>query len=214
MSKVHSMQEIRNNGSLPMVKKPIAKEGRDATLAANMLAASVVAFVINQSGSWTRFAHQVIGLTTDGRTAYMGTMRDWLKDMRKRNAESFAADPANPTKEDTKEAAGRVASATTQVSNLNTIAEAFNGQATVEGLLTFVAAAQRVPVHTIGLDDCKFEMIRRYAVSMTGSKAGRTRDPWCVKFAKWAEKNAPSADDAEGVAAFKAVIDAFNATQE
>ncbi len=210
----HSMATIARTGSLPMVKKPIPKEGRDATLAANMLAASVVAFVIGQAGSWRSFAVQVIGLTTDGRTAYMNTMRDWLKDMRKRNAESFAADPANPTKEDTKEAGRRIASATAQVSNLNTIADAFNGAGTVEGLLTFVAAAQRVPAHTLSLGDCSFEMIRKYAVSLQKSKLGRTADTWQVKFAKWIEKNPPAADDVEGQAAYKTIVDTFNAMQE
>ena len=211
---IHSMQTIANTGSLPMVKKPVPAQGRDAILAANMLAASVVAYVIGQAGSWRGFAIEIIGLTTDGRTAYMATMRDWLKDMKKRNAASMAVDPENPTKDDSKAAAKRVASATVQISNLNTIAECFNGQGTIEGLCAFVATAQRVPPHTVSLGDCSFEMMRQYAVSMKTSKAGRTADTWCIKFAKWAEKNAPAADDIEGLAAFKAVIDAFNATQE
>ncbi len=210
----HSMQTIARTGSLPMVKKPVPAQGRDAILAANMLAASVVAYAIGQAGSWRGFAVQVIGLTTDGRTAYMATMRDWLKDMKKRNAESMAADPSNPSKDDAKEAAKRVASATVQISNLNTIAEAFNGQGTVEGLCAFVATKQRVAPSTVGLGDCSFEMMRQYAVSLKASKAGRTADTWCVKFAKWIEKNPPADDDTEGQAVYALMVKAFNDTQE
>ena len=192
---MHAMQQIASTGSTPVTRTPVSTIGLDAKMIGNNLANEVIATVYMQASPWHGFAVRLIAMPNDARAQFLAATEAWLKDMRKRNSESIAAvdrtGKPDPTKSDTKRAGALVNSATVQVSKLRTIASAFAGAATVEGLIEHAKLHGRVK-GTITLDDIGFEVMVEDSRLFSKSKAGRPTDAWVVKLSKWLDKNPPA----------------------
>lgn len=186
---VHSMQKIAESGSQPMKKADLPVEGLDARMMAATLVASVMAHVQTDHKVWHGFAVQLINGTTDFRAAYTKGMKEQLRDLRKQNAAAFgtiAKDGSpDPTQNEVKMAGKLVSTATQYVTKLNNIANAFNGAATVEGLIHEVAEMRNVRPEGITLDSIGFTLMAEYAAKFSSSVAGRKADPFLVKLGKW-----------------------------
>lgn len=199
MNQVHALQTISETGSRPMTKATIPAEGTDARMQGSTLCAEVMA-AIKGPAPWRGFAIRIINMTVDARSAFLKAMKAELTDLRKRNSEAIANlakdGTPDPSKEDTKLARQRVASATVEASKLQTIAVAFNGAATVEGLIEHAASTGRVKGSTITLDQVGYEVIVEYSRQFRESTAGRKADPFIVKVGKWLDQNKPN-DDAD-----------------
>lgn len=175
--------------SEPMRKPEIPTAGTDARMLANTLAAEVMAHAQVDSKVWLRFAWRIIDGTTDMRAQFVTTLDEMLKDMRRVNAEAGAAlgEDGKPdvNKSDTKQASQRVNTAMVNVSCLRTIANAFNGAATIDGLLTHACESMRLKLGECTQDQVGWVVIVEYARTFSASKAGRKADPFLTKLAKW-----------------------------
>lgn len=196
--------------STPMQGSIIHAAGTDARMAANTLAAEVMAHAQMDRKVWLRFAWRVIDGTTDMRAQFEKTLESMIKDMRKANAEAGAVlgkdGKPDVSKTDTKQAAKRVNSALVNVSCLRTIGKAFNGAATVEGLLAHAAESMRCKVGDVTREQVGFDVIVEYARLFSESKAGRKADPFLTKLAKWLDSaGKPAEDNAIDMAHWQAV---------
>lgn len=216
----HAMQEIATSGSLPMRKQDIPAEGMDARMKAALLVTSVMAHVQMDSKVWHGFAVQLINGTTDFRAAYIKGMKAQLGEMRKQNAEAFGTlakdGTPDPTKSEIKLAGKIVSTATQYISKLNNIANAFNGAATVEGLIHEVAETRKVRPEGITLDSIGFTLIADYAQKFSKSEAGRKSDPFLVKLGKWLDtigKAAAEGGDDAAKAQYEQVLALVNKLQ-
>lgn len=175
--------------SEPMRSAPLQVVGTDARMLANTLAAEVVAHAQMDSKVWLRFAWRLINATTDMRAQFVKTLDEMLKDMRRVNAEAGAAlgkdGKPDVSKSDTKQASQRVNTAMVNVSCLRTIANAFNGAATIDGLLTHACESMRLKLGECTQDQVGWVVIVEYARTFSASKAGRKADPFLTKLAKW-----------------------------
>lgn len=200
VTRVTPEQEILETGAKPLTKATIPAQPMDSRMRAAVLVSSVMAHVVQDSSFWHRAAVQLIQGETDFRAAFVKTMSEQLKDVKRRNAEAFGTvdkdGKPDPTKGETKLAGSRVQSATVQVSKLTTIAKAFNAGATLEGLLTHFAEQHKVPVKQVTLDAIGYEPIVEYARKFSEAKAGRKPDAWLVKFGKWLDSAGKVGDDA------------------
>ncbi len=173
----------------------------DARMQANTLAAEVVAHAQMDSKVWLRFAWRLINGTTDMRAQFVKVLDDMLKDMRKNNAEAGAVlgkdGKPDVSKGDTKQASQRVNTAMVQVSCLRTIANAFNGAATIDGLLAHACESMRLKPGECTQDQVGWVVIVEYARLFSASKAGRKADPFLTKLAKWLDSAGKPAEDNE-----------------
>lgn len=216
----HAMQTIATSGSRPMQKQLIPSEGMDARMKAQLLVASVMAHVQTDAKVWQGFALQLIRGTTDFRAAYLKGMKEQLQDLRKQNANAFGTvakdGTPDPTKSEVKMAGKLVSTATQYVSKLNTIANAFNGAATAEGLIHHVAEQRKVKPEGITLESLGFTLIADYAAQFSDSKAGRKADPFIVKLGKWMDtigKAAAEGGDDTAKAQYEQVLALVNKLQ-
>ena len=175
--------------SEPMRKPEIQTVGTDARMLANTLAAEVVAHAQLDGKVWLRFAWRLINATTDMRAQFVKTLDEMLKDMRRVNAEAGAAlgkdGKPDVSKSDTKQASQRVNTAMVNVSCLRTIANAFNGAATIDGLLTHACESMRLKLGECTQDQVGWSVIVEYARTFSTAKAGRKADPFLTKLSKW-----------------------------
>jgi len=161
----------------------------DAKMMANTLAAEVVAHAQMDSKVWLRFAWRLINATTEMRAQFVKTLDEMLKDMRRVNAEAGAAldkdGKPDVSKSGTKQASQRVNTAMVNVSCLRTIANAFNGAATIDGLLTHACESMRLKLGECTQDQVGWVVIVEYARTFSTAKAGRKADPFLTKLTKW-----------------------------
>lgn len=167
----HHMAAIAAGGLTPMKKAPIFNEGRDARVDGNMLAQQTIALARTQDQTWQNIAWSIIGLTTDGRAAYITALDKNLRAMKDEVEEFHSMEQ--------KAARKLVNSATVNISRCRTIANAFNGGASSDGM----KAHYNVDDPT-GLG---FIMIYNYAQTFSKSAAGRKPDLLLVKLGKWIE---------------------------
>lgn len=175
----------------------------DDRAAGNLLAAEVMARVRQQAHDWHGYAVRVIGFTIEAREAFLQAIKADIKDIKAKNVIGT---------QDAKAAARLVNSATTNVSELTTIAKAFNGGASVDGLRQW--ARKTINGTDTGpmpkLDQIGKDLIVAYARTFSESKAGRKADTWAVKLGKFLERNLPSDDDTAGRAQYDAVVKLYN----
>lgn len=215
----HAMQTIAASGSTPMKAQPLPTVGSDVKSVANTLANEVIAQAMAVSTTWKGFALRIIALPTDGRTQFITSIDAWLKGIRKGTAETMGSMTSDgkpdPTKEDTRLAGKRVASATVEVSKLRKIAQAWNAGGSTEGLVDYVRRVQRAPNFTeADLPNLGYEVVVEYARTFSESTAGRKADPWIVKLSKWMEKNPVPADDPKAALLAKLITDAVTAASK
>jgi hypothetical protein len=220
MSKVHmiaaaagSMAAIADGGMTPIVKDSTHADGKKvATFAdrtnASILAAEVMAQVMAQDNVWRGYAMRIIGMSIEGRAAFVEIIGSTLKDTKKRNTLDGAVEA--------KAAAKRVASATVEVSKLRTVAMAFNAGASLDGLRQYAWETTGKGVNSSGnptlpeVEHIGYTVLVEYARTFSDSKAGRKADTWAQKFAKFLERNQPAEDDAVAVAQYDAAVKLSN----
>lgn len=198
--------------SEPMRKPEIPVAGTDARMAANTLAAEVMAHAQIDAQVWLRFGWRLIEGTTDMRAQFVKVLDEMLKDMRRVNAEAGAAldkgGKPDVSKSDIKQAASRVKVASVNVSCLRTIANAFNGAATIDDMLNHACKSMRVPVGSCTQEQIGWVVMVEYARTFSESKAGRKADPFLTKLAKWLDSAGKVAEDNETeLAQWKAVAE-------
>jgi hypothetical protein len=209
----HSLAKIERIRALPMVKEFIPAAGRDAMMAASALAAEVLAHASVSGNAWGAYAWRVIDMTTDAREHFLKLLSKQHKDEK----ENFVRESGRDVKDkDAMKLAGKVvASNTTQLSNLRTIATACDMPAWSEdGLYRFVGELKGMSPDMVEQDDIKFNHLFLYARQVKGSAGSRTKDAWMTKLSKWLEKNRPAEDDEEGQAGFIAIVETYNAQVE
>jgi hypothetical protein len=183
----------------PMKAEPIRKVGLDANMAVTVLVGEVMAHLRTTHQPWRNFALRVIALTTDGREAFMKQCKSQLKEMKENNIIG---------NQDKKQAAKAVASATVELSRLNSLARAFNKGATIEGLCQFTANSLGVAM--VIIDDVSWFKMWQYAATFSTGKAGRPSKPWLVKLGDWLEDNPAPTDDEQQLAAYNAMLALYN----
>ena len=202
----HPLSVIADGAMVPVAKRDEERDKRIAVgldiTAGNTLANEVMAFTRGSAVSWYGFAKRLIGLTHEGRAQFIKALDADLKAMR-------VANRAGETKEDKAAANKRVASATVQCSRLRTIAKAFNGAASVSGLIGFVAAQMHVSPDGLKLEDCSYVFIYDYAKTFNGTKA-RAQQDWLAKLGKWLDNNPVDETDDEMVKARNAIVSEYN----
>lgn len=171
--KEHPAQTIATMGALPFTKQPTPAEGTDARMQASLLTAETMALIKGQSIQWHAVAWKIIGMTTDGRAAYVKMLDKELAALRE------SVENHETLNYDEKAARKLVASATTKASECRTIANAFNGSANKEGLAEYF--------HVSDPENLNFQMILEYARTFNKSAAGRKPDTLLVKLGKWIE---------------------------
>lgn len=218
--KVHTIGGIKPNADVytaePMRKADLPTIGMDAKMQGSMLANEVFAECIGEGNKWKGYADRVVRGTTDFRMAFIDAIDKQLKEWRKRNAAVGAsmnsAGAIVPNNDQTKRAAKLVASATVQVSNLRTIARAFNGAASIEGLILYVQETRGTKPK--GLDEVAFYLMREYAATFKETKAGAPKHTWVENFTKFLETRKPDEDDAEGIKAYTKALALLNSMKE
>lgn len=210
--KPHALQGIAESGAGPVQKQQPATIGLDAKMAGSMLANEVFAECIGEGNKWKCYADRVVNGTVDFRMAFIDAIDKQLKEWRKRNAalgaELDKTGAIAPNKDQQKRAAKLVASATVQVSNLRTIARAFNGAASIEGLILYVQETRGTKPK--GLDEVAFYLMREYAATFKETKAGAPKHTWLDNFTKFVETRKPDEDDAEGIVAYGKAVALLN----
>lgn len=213
-----SMGAIADSGSVPIRKRDIPTIPLDSKMLGNNLANRVIAQLKLETFSWHAIALEVIAADIEARAQFILTLDADLKAMRTATAESMGSvdkhGKANPSKEETKLAGKRVASATNRTSVMRGIAYAWNNGGDTVGLFAHVAEVQRLtPAQRdmLTLADCGLALIYEYAKKFTASKAGPKPKPWLDKLNKWLEENKGREDDAQDQA-YRDVVLAFVAT--
>lgn len=172
----------------------------DDRMAGNLLAQEAWATVRTQANVLHALALKAIrGLTVEGREAFIKAVDGLKKDTR--NAHEGA---------DSKLIAKRVNSATTRVSELRTIAKAWNSGATEQGCVDYVAGTMRANAGQVTIEDIGFHTIVEYARLFSESKAGRKPDTYAQKVSKFLERTKPEEGDERGGALYDALVAIYN----
>lgn len=195
-----SMGTIADEARTQVTKSEIPAGGLDQRMVANNLANRVIATVRQDSkGVWRRFALEVVSLATDGRVQFLKALKEWLNEARKVERQATVhtdkSGKPEPTKEESKAASARLASATVEVSKLMTIATAWNGQANEAGLVLFYT--ERTGRDAKMAEDVPYEWVVQYARTFTTSTAGRKAQPFLLRVAKMLETCKPRTGDGE-----------------
>jgi hypothetical protein len=195
IQKPGSMAAIADSGSLPITKQPLPAEGLDAKMQGNVLADEVMALATMDQNRWHRIAWTIIRMTTDARAAYLKAIKKRLSTAKEAVEEAHGEGAKNEQK--------MLRSATTQVSNCNTIANAFNAGATIEGLVEFHKVSDP--------ENLGFLKLVEYARTFSKATAGRKPDPLLVKLHKWLEANKKTTDTltAEDLAVLRELTDVY-----
>lgn len=179
-------------GATPITKATIASAGKDATLQAMSTVQEVLAHVKEDDRFWYNMGRRIIDGTTDYRAQFVKQLNSALKDMRAGNAQALDTSvntdgKPDPSKDARKQASKNVAAVSVNISRLRTLATAFNGAATVQGLIEFYVAQGKARSDGITLDHVSWTCMHQYAVTFGEGKAGRPAHTWLQKFGKWLE---------------------------
>lgn len=197
-----AMAKIVDEKREPLTKsepqdQPVSVDDR---MQGNNLANEAIAVTrseMKQRATWPEFGRRLRHLTAEGRKMFLSAVDQWLREFRKQEREAGA--PVNaegkpePTKAQGKLAGVVVSSATTELSKLRTIADAWNNQATDGGLLAFYAGmrdAKTVP----SADEVPHRYVYAYAASLRQAAAGRKMERFGIVMQKLLESRKPRED--------------------
>ena len=188
----HAMVTILEAGAKPMVSAPLPINSHSDRAAATILAAEVMAAAKGEQNTWRRLAWRVIDVNTETREAFIKALKADKAAMSKGQTEAGI---------DKKIASARTASFGVRLSQMTTIAKAFNAGATVSGLLDHVNSTLPGDKHARSEEDLRehlgFVVIYEYAKRFTGSAGSKVRKTWLENLGKWLEQNpAPEGDEA------------------
>jgi hypothetical protein len=208
VQKEHPLNAI-SVGALEGLKKDKGERDKNAQLQPERN--PVVAMVndmfarIKRDGSvWVGYARQIVAFTIEQRVMFVGLIDNELQIMRKANTFGESDDAK-------KQAAARVASAAVMVTRMRTIARAFNGAATVDGLCKYAWETSGKPADLKGkalmpsLDDIGLSVISEYAGLFSDAKAGAPKKTVYQRLEKWMKDTEVHAGDAKGQAIKDAV---------
>lgn len=171
MTKEHALASIERNRALPMTKAVIHGNSPDDRTTGKLFAQEIIALQVGQAVSWGQLAHRAFGMTIEARKVTVEQLDRWLKAKREETSEVTDVDDKTSKK--------RVASATTQLSNMRTIMGALNGGMTYETLAGYHKCNDP--------ENLGFAAIVEVARTFSASKAGRKPDTLLVKLGKWIE---------------------------
>jgi hypothetical protein len=188
----HAMAQIAAAGALPMQAKPLPINSHDDRATATIMAAEVMAAAKGEQNTWRGLAWRVIDVNTETREAFIKALKADKAAMSKGQTEAGI---------DKKIASARTASFGVRLSQMTTIAKAFNAGGTVAGLLDHVNSTLPGDKQARSEADLRehlgFVVIYEYAKRFTGSAGSKVRKTWLENLGKWLEQNpAPEGDDA------------------
>jgi len=179
---------------------------RDDTLAGMTLALEIIGTAMAQGNQWRNFALRCINLTHEARIAFLAAIKKEKAAMTKTQVDFGIGK---------KVAQQRTNSFATQISELNTIAKAWNAGATITGWREFVN--NTLPGDkTIGTDAEIVEFggyrtLVEYARAVVGkTKPGRPNKTWLEKVGKFLDENVPNEDDTAGTTLYQQLVTMFN----
>jgi hypothetical protein len=205
-SNEHALATIARTGSTPMKAQPLAVNTLDDRMVGNTLANEAIALAKTGVKPWLALAWRVIDCTVEARAVFIGAIKN----------EKAALTKAQTEHEfDGKYAKGNTNSFSVMLSRLQGVANAFNGGATLAGLVEYTNKQQANKAkHLVDVEDARanlgFEAIHAYAMTFVKSKAGRTPDAWLVTFGKFLERNKPVEGDAVAEAQYLATVKHYN----
>ena len=187
----HALVTIMQSGSKPMQAKPLPINSHDDRAVATMLAAEVLAAAKGEQNTWRRLAWRVIDVNTETREAFIKALKADKVAMTKGQTEYGI---------DKKVASGRTSSFGVRLSQMTTIAKAFNAGATIAGLLDHVNSTlpsdKQARTEEELRENLGFVVVYEYAKRFTGSAGSKVRKTWLENLGKWLEQNpAPEGDD-------------------
>ena len=174
----------------------------DDKMVGNMLAQEAWAQARMDAQTWRSMGFRIVEMNREARDAFIAAIKALTTEAREANKLDGSVDK--------KEANKRVATACVEVSKLRIIAAAFNGAATVQGLLAYVQTATKA-TQPVGINHVSYVMLVEYARTFSKSNAGRKAATWAAKLGKWLEQNNPEdvGTDAE-VKAYAELVKAYN----
>ena len=196
--KVHSIQKIRETGSLPMAKAPLPTESVDDRTKGKLFAQEVIALMVGQSAGWKDKVHALFGMTVEARTVFIDALDKWKKAVTDGVEELHGMDE--------KRAKKFMNSASVRLSQMRGICKAINGGMTYETL----KEAWKCP----DPENLSIESVYDTAKAFNGAGAkGRTPDSMLVKLGKWIEAQKKTINDdasAEDAAVLREMVELHN----
>ena len=201
VTKPHYAAAIAESGATPISKAVVATAGRDATMQAMTTVQEILAHAKVENSFWHGMGKRIIEGTTDFRAQFVKQLNSALNDLRTGNAQALDGSvnsdgKPDPSKDARKKASANVAAATVEISRLRTIATAFNGAATVQGLIEFYVSQGKAKSDGITLDHVGWAAMYKYAVTFSEAKAGRPKHTWLQKFGKFLDSAGKVGEDA------------------
>jgi len=193
-----TMQQIHEGGLLPIAKEPEGRAKAVATFhdrdAGFMFAQRAIALMRQEAPSWTKLAHELFGLNHEAREAAITGIKNW------RAATLKEASAAHEDKEQ-KRMKRILASATVRISQLSTIAKAFNAG------MHYAELAEEWHVSIDEAQTQAIEILYDYAKThYSKAKQGRTPDSFVTKLGKFLKYNEGRELDEQEEKLFSALV--------
>jgi hypothetical protein len=205
MAKTHALQQILETGATPVAKAVIKTVPHADAMVGQLLAAEVLAHAKGQDNIWRVFAMRIISLNIEARSAFVAAIKADKGAMTKAQTEHGI---------DAKKAKQRTASFAVQVSELQTIANAWNAGATVTGWREYVnstvGAKNDIRTDAEMLEHGGYRTLVEYARTFSQSKAGRKPDIFQVKLGKFLEACAKAGISDEDLPVYNKTVEFFN----
>ena len=179
----------------------------DDKTAAVLLAAEIIGTAMSQKNVWRGFAMRIIALTSEARKYLLDAIKSQKAQMTKASTE-FGIEK--------KLAVKRTNSFATQISELNTITQAWNNGASVTGWREYVNTTMPEDKHCASDDEIiqygGYATLVEYARLVNGKKkAGRPSKTYSEKVLKFLEDTLPDEDDTAGMALHQQLVSMYNA---
>lgn len=169
---MHALAAIEQNMARPMTKTPIPNETYDDRTQGKLKAQEVIGLMIHQHAGWKDQVHGLFTLTVEARKVMSEQLSAWRKACTEGTADLHGMD--------TKKAKKFVNSASTRISQINTIIKALNGGMTYDTL--------REAWKCDDPQELSIESVYSTAKEFAGADArGRKPDTLLVKLGKWIE---------------------------
>lgn len=180
---------------------------RDDTMAGMMLATEIMGTAMAQGNMWRNFAMRCIALTHEAREAFLNAIKKEKAALTKGQVEFGIGK---------KIAQQRTNSFATQISELRTIALAWNEGATITGwreyVNTTVPEDKRINTDEEIVAHGGYRTLVEYARTVAGKKKpGRPAKSWLDKVAKFLDDNVPDGEDLAAQSVYQQMVAVYNA---
>ena len=199
--KTHPLQTFAELGAAPVKKVEALRTGGMDKITGAMFAQEAIALCMDHANKWTTLALKLFAMNTEQRTAGIAEWRLWKKN----KTEAFNAGTEPAPRMDEKVFKRIMATATTRLGHLSTIAKAIDagmGQEQVEAH------------YNCGLETLSIDTIYQLALTYSKSKAGRKADSFLVALGKFLEAKAKTGIAEDDVDTYNKVIQFVNTLAE